>query len=94
MAFFQLVTPAHLFEKMERDLEALNASSSDSMLAFNFFVTAENLPDWLGQRSLVREQPMLGLCRISQMAQSTSLLIRSGIRQLTQQNGKPTLRTT
>lgn len=59
MTFFELNSPAQLFRKMESDLAELVASSSDSHLAFNFFVTAEHLPDWLHQRSLVRKHALL-----------------------------------
>ena len=59
MTFFELTTPAQLFHKMESDLAALVASSSDSRLAFNFFVTAEHLPDWLNQRDMVRKHALL-----------------------------------
>ena len=59
MNFFQLTSPAHLFQKMESDLATLAASGSDSRLAFNFFVTAEHLPDWLQQRELVRKHALL-----------------------------------
>lgn len=51
--FFELTTPRDLFAKMEGDLKALDASPGDSRLAFNFFVTAEHLPDWLKHRELV-----------------------------------------
>lgn len=59
MDFFQLTSSAQLFQKMESDLAALTASGSDSRLAFNFFVTAEHLPDWLHQRELVRKHALL-----------------------------------
>ena len=59
MAFFDLASPLDLFRKMEADLAAFVDSVSDSRLAFNFFVTAEHLPDWLGQRDLVRKHALL-----------------------------------
>jgi hypothetical protein len=59
MSFFQLKTPVQLFEKLESDLKALSKAESDAYLAFNFFVTAEHLPDWLGQRPLVKMHALL-----------------------------------
>jgi len=53
--FFELLTPADLFRKSEDDLKALQSSPCDTRLAFNFFVTVEHLPDWLGQRDLVQK---------------------------------------
>jgi len=59
MNFFELKTPLHLFQKMQSDLAALQASGQDARIAFNFFVTAEHLPDWLGQRDKVRQHALL-----------------------------------
>ena len=42
-----LTTPKHLLEKLRSDFAALSASPDDPYLSFNFFVTAEHLPDWL-----------------------------------------------
>ncbi len=44
---------------MQSDLAALQESGQDSRIAFNFFVTAEHLPDWLGQRQVVRKHALL-----------------------------------
>ncbi len=57
--FFELKTASDLFRKLEGDLEELESSGQDTRIAFNFFVTAEHLPDWLGQRNLVREHCIL-----------------------------------
>ena len=57
--FFELRTPADLFRKSEDDLKALQASPSDTRLAFNFFVTVEHLPDWLSRRDLVKKNCVL-----------------------------------
>lgn len=59
MDFFELTTPLQLFQKMESDLKALRDSGQDARIAFNFFVTAEHLPDWLGKRDLVRKHALL-----------------------------------
>src|SRR5258705_1989668 len=57
--FFDLLTPADLFRKLQDDLQALEASYQDARVAFNFFVTAEHLPDWLNRRDLVRQHCIL-----------------------------------
>lgn len=57
--FFELKTPADLFRKLEGDLVALEASYQDTRVAFNFFVTAEHVPDWLDRRGLVRQHAIL-----------------------------------
>lgn len=57
--FFEIVTPADLFKKIESDLSELEASSQDVKVAFNFFVSLEHLPDWLRLRHLVRENCIL-----------------------------------
>jgi hypothetical protein len=59
MDFFELTTPLQLFQKMQSDLAALMTSGQDARIAFNFFVTAEHLPDWLGLRSEVKKHALL-----------------------------------
>ena len=43
---FTLKTAGDLLGKLERDFEALRARPTDSDACFNFFVTAEHLPEW------------------------------------------------
>jgi hypothetical protein len=57
--FFELRTAGDLFRKIEDDLKAMEASPGDARLAFNFFVTIEHLPDWLGRRDLVKKTCLL-----------------------------------
>jgi len=57
--FFELKTPADLYEKLKRDLTALEESGQNTDIAFNFFVTAEHLPDWLNQRPLIKNNAIL-----------------------------------
>ncbi len=57
--FFDLNTPADLFRKLEGDLAALESSYQDTRVAFNFFVTAEHLPNWLGKRDLILQHAIL-----------------------------------
>ena len=57
--FFELKTPADLLAKLESDLASLETSGQDTRVAFNFFVTAEHLPDWLDKRKIVKENCIL-----------------------------------
>jgi hypothetical protein len=94
MSFFALVGPLDLFRKMEADLAALIESPSDSRLAFNFFVTAEHLPDWLDERVLVRKHALLRVVsHLASGALSTSHLIRSVIRSSAERQRRRTLMT-
>jgi hypothetical protein len=45
--FSELTTPAHLLQKLEREYARLQASPMNVDHAWNFFVTAEHLPDWI-----------------------------------------------
>lgn len=44
---FALQTPSDLFRKLEHDYERILASPMDAYAAFDFFVTAEHVVDWL-----------------------------------------------
>ena len=44
---FDLTTPGHLYAKLSRELGRMRATLTDVDHAFNFFVTAEHLPDWI-----------------------------------------------
>ena len=44
---FGLTTPSDLLNKLERELARLRETPHDVDIAFNFFVTAEQLPDWI-----------------------------------------------
>jgi len=44
--FFELKTPEDLLKKLRYDLQQMELHPFDTYLAFNFFVTAEALPDW------------------------------------------------
>jgi len=57
--FFELLTPEDLFKKIEGDLAELESSHQDVKVAFNFFVSVEHLPDWLGLRNMVSENCIL-----------------------------------
>jgi len=44
---FELKTPHDLLKKLQFDLHQLENDSTNTYLAFNFFVTAEHMKDWL-----------------------------------------------
>src|SRR5438094_10524793 len=44
---FDLRTPADLLDKLHRELERLRAEPNNADHAFNFFVTAEHMLDWI-----------------------------------------------
>ena len=44
---FNLVTPDDLLKKLRHDYEELKLHPFDAYLAYNFFVTAESMPDWI-----------------------------------------------
>jgi hypothetical protein len=63
---FALTSPADLFAKLTNDLHVLRRAPDDAYAAFNFFVTAEHLLDWLypgaageAQRKQRRKQEVL-----------------------------------
>jgi hypothetical protein len=45
--FGQLDRPAHLLEKLRHDLARITSDPSDQYAAFDFFVTAEHMVDWV-----------------------------------------------
>lgn len=46
---FGLSTPSDLFRKLEDEYEGLKSSPNDVYRAFNFFVTATHLADWINK---------------------------------------------
>jgi hypothetical protein len=72
--FFDLRTPTDLLRKLEREYEHWKADPLNTDLAWNFFITAEHLPDWLARAggprlptgfsygNIKREKPLLRLC--------------------------------
>ena len=65
---FDLKSPADLLAKLGRELERLRTAPNDVDHAFNFFVTAEHMLDWLhpgkpgkAQREAERKRPLLQL---------------------------------
>ena len=66
--FFHLRYPQDLLGKLRRDYQRVLADPSDSCAAFDFFVTANHLPDWVwpsdrrAQRALRRTEPIPRVC--------------------------------
>ena len=53
------MTPEALFEKLEHDFKLLVDDDIDVYRAFNFFITAEHLPDWVGDVRIKDNNPYL-----------------------------------
>jgi len=71
--FFDLRTPEHLLRKLEREYERWKADPLNNDFAWNFFVTAEHLPDWLARadsqalgglsiNAFKHDRPLLRVC--------------------------------
>ena len=69
VGIFELKTPRQLLEKVEHDFDRLRANPIDAFAAFDLFVTARHVPDWLhpndpSKRSALFEQHVeLRVCR-------------------------------
>ena len=61
--FFTLTSAQDLFEKAVHDLERLKMNPLDTYAAFDFFVTARHIPDWLSQPEVFSEYVELRICR-------------------------------
>lgn len=64
---FQLKTPADLLAKLKHDLKRLSHGKTDPYPAFDFFITAEHLVDWVfpgseADRRKMWSEPLLALC--------------------------------
>jgi hypothetical protein len=65
--FVAMRSAADLRDKLRRDYARLAAHPGDADLAFNFFATADHLPDWLypgdtARRAEARSAPIPALC--------------------------------
>lgn len=60
--FFHLKTASDLLEKLEWEYKNLTAHPGNAWHAFNFFVTAEHMADWKGDRSVRKNEPLLAIC--------------------------------
>ncbi len=45
--FFEIKTPQDLLDKLKREYMHLQKSTLNQDIAFNFFITAEHISDWL-----------------------------------------------
>jgi hypothetical protein len=54
-----LVTPADLLRKLENDYERVQRNTRDTYAAFDFFVTAEHMVDWVRNKPLRNTVPLL-----------------------------------
>lgn len=51
---FEITTPQHLLEKATHDIERLRTNHLDAYAAFDFFVTARHIPNWIYPNDSVR----------------------------------------
>ena len=58
--FFKLSGPVDLVFKMEHDLARLRKAPFDAFAAFDFFVTAVHLPEWIKRSDLEWIKPVWG----------------------------------
>jgi|SRR6516162_9495772 len=54
-----LNTPRQLLEKLRVDFERMKREPMSAYAAFDFFVTAEHMPDWLAPKSVKFKEPLL-----------------------------------
>jgi hypothetical protein len=71
--FFQLETPQDLLTKLRHDHRRLGANPYDSYAAFDFFVTANSLADWVRQGTTRRAETIPRICE--QLADGTKHFI-------------------
>lgn len=57
-----LHTPEDLLVKLKHDYSLLAEDRNDPYKAYNFFVTAEHIPDWISNKPLKRTNPYLRVC--------------------------------
>ena len=68
VGLFELQTPADLFRKLEFDLSRLEKARTDQYAAFDVFVTAEHMLDWVypddpqSQKAERNARPALKIC--------------------------------
>jgi len=55
----ELQTPKNLLDKLQFDFARIKANPLDVYAAFDFFVTAEHVPDWVGDKSIKSREPLL-----------------------------------
>ena len=55
----ELQTPKDLLAKLHCDFERIKANPLDVYAAFDFFVTAEHIPDWINDIPIKKKVPLL-----------------------------------
>src|SRR5258706_15507092 len=50
---------ADLLGKLRFDFERVRKNTHDAYAAFDFFVTAEHLPEWQRDKTVIRQEPLL-----------------------------------
>lgn len=55
----ELQAPKDLLAKLQFDFERIKSNPLDVYAAFDFFVTAEHVPDWTGDKSIKSSEPLL-----------------------------------
>lgn len=55
----ELQTPKDLLSKLKFDFARIKLNPLDVYAAFDFFVTAEHIPDWIGDKSIKSSEPLL-----------------------------------
>ena len=68
--FFELQTAMDLLRKLEWDYTQLQQDSENVYLAYNFFVTAENMPEWVKDKAFKHriQQQKLILTLVNELA--------------------------
>lgn len=59
---FNLNTPETLVRKLAQDYTLFEQQPFNPYLAFNFFVTAEHIPDWIGDKDIKKKHSILRIC--------------------------------
>ncbi len=59
---FDLETPEALVRKLLVEFHQFLDKPNDTYQAFNFFVTAEHIPDWIDKKYLRKQEPILRIC--------------------------------
>ncbi len=60
--FLHLMDAPSLFLKLRHDYARFLEKPTDAYFAYNFFVTAEHLPDWVGDTTIKDHDPYLRIC--------------------------------
>ena len=73
-----LSTPKDLLVKLRWDFGRIEKAHGDVYAAFDFFVTAEHLPEWVGTKDVRRTEPLLRI--VSHLATGAKHFVPSAVR--------------